>query len=72
MKNLYGLTNIMVKVIDCKGDDVGELNKFLDEYNGNVGTCICKYIRRHTHYSTKDVFINKKLTYLKRYPTLCS
>ena len=36
MKNLYGLTNIMVKVIDCKGDDVGELNKFLDEYNGNV------------------------------------
>ena len=26
----------MVKVIDCEGDDVGELNKFLDEYNGNV------------------------------------
>ena len=36
MKNLYGLTNLMVKVIDCEGDDVGELNKFLDEYNGNV------------------------------------
>lgn len=36
MGNLFGLTNLLVKVIDCKGDEVGELNVFLDEYNGHI------------------------------------
>lgn len=36
MRNLYGITGLWVKVIDCKGDEVGELNRFLDEYNGNI------------------------------------
>lgn len=36
MRNLYGLTNLLVKVIDCKGDNVEELNRFLYEYNGSI------------------------------------
>ena len=32
MNHLYGITNIQVFVTT----DLGELNRFLDEYNGNI------------------------------------
>ena len=33
---MFGIHGIMVKVIDCKDDDVKDLNQFLDEYDGNI------------------------------------
>lgn len=36
MKNMFGVTDIRTKIIEVEGDNVGEVNEFLEEYDGNI------------------------------------